>query len=160
MKRMAATSWSELEKKLKQARSEALQAASETASDYTKDVVERVVYGAGSPTVYERTYDLKDSIRENPVQGSTRTTATVVIDHDITQISTDLTMYQHGSPQSGSVADVIPEIVHGGLSGDMFGDGYWRRPRPYMDVAAKELSGGKFRQYMVSELKAMGLNAK
>lgn len=160
MKNMAITSWKQLEKQLKKARSQALEKASETATEYTKDVVERVVYGAGSPIAYERTYDLKDSIRENPVEGSKNTTATVRINHDITQISTDLTMYQHGSPQSGSVADAIPEIVHDGLSGDLFGDGYWRVPRPYMDVAAKELGAGKFRKYMVSELRAMGLDAK
>lgn len=153
----AVTSLSELKQVLLDARTESLVKASQEASDYVQDVViEQEVYGKGNPQDYERTYDLKNSITERPVTGARSEVASVIINHNTNLISFNPDMNQHGNHSHGSVAHAIPDIVHDGLSGSAFGDGYWRAARPYMDVAAKDLSGGRFKRFMEDELRGMG----
>lgn len=148
--------YAQLEAELKKARDKALDRAAKEVVDMVKDeVIEREVYGAGSPAYYERTYDLKNSLRAQPRVGDT-----VTIDHDTSLIGVNLTKFQHGSPLSGGIPDSIPSIVHDGKSGSLFGDGYWRDSRPYMDVAKGELNSGRYKDIMMAELRMMGYKVK
>lgn len=154
-------SFSQLKSELQRARTEALVNASDEATEYIRmDVMDDVVYGAGNPNFYERTYQLQNSLTDRPVTGAAEETASVLINHDTSLIRFQPDNRQHGNHTSGDVSDFIPMIVHDGLSGNAFGDGFWRPARPYMDEAVKRLSGGKFRGMMVKELRGMGLNAK
>lgn len=154
------TSWSKLKEALVKGRTEALRESAKESVDYIKDrVIDQEVYGRGSPEFYERTYQLKDSLRANPAEGVRNYSASIVIDHDTSKIKVNLPMYQHGSPMSGGIADAIPLIVHDGLSGSMFGDGFWMEPRPYMGTARNDLQAGKLRRMMVKELRDYGFDA-
>lgn len=154
--------YSQLEALLREARTEALEKASKQAADYVKDeVIAKEVYTRVNPTFYERTYDLQNSVVDRPVEGGGAGTATVKINHDTSMIGYSPENFQHGNEYYGSATESIAEIVHDGLSGNMFGFGAWQVARPYMDNAAMDLDGGgKFRKFMMDELRGMGFTVK
>lgn len=155
------TSYSQLLAELKKVRNNALKGAAEEATELGKEVIQRVVYDVGTPQDYDRTYDLKNSLRDNPIEGSGSSSATVKIDHDTSLIHSDSVGYQHYSPTWGNSHEYIAKIVHDGLSGDMFGTNHLgMRARPYMDDTENELKNGKYKKFMMDEIKGMGFKVK
>lgn len=112
----------------------------EQVSEKTKRNIDKTVYEAGTPSVYERTYQLRDSIKNFPatVDGDS---VVVEIDHDTSLIISIPEAYQHGSLyyEPNDISEFIDVIVHEGLSGDLFGNGYWRNKRQYFKVTIDEL---------------------
>lgn len=160
---VAVTSYSQLENQLRKIRNKALEGAGEKSSELAKEVIQRVLYDASSPESYQRTYALRDSIRDNPLESSGGSQAIIKIDHDRSMIPTSGENFQHASAwwSPWDYSGYVAKTVHDGLSGGLFGDSHaGLSARPYMDDTKKELSGGKYRKFMMEELKAMGLRVK
>lgn len=152
-------SWKDLEKALMKARDKALEGTGGRAKELVKDRIDKDVYSVASPSVYKRTYELRESIQPSKVK-SNGDTAELEIGHDTSLIGS-YSPNQHYSVVDGSSSvDYIAEIVHDGKSGKIFGEGFWTKKRPYMDNAKEEMKDGKYKKFMVEELKRQGLNAK
>ncbi|HZJ98757.1 MAG TPA: hypothetical protein VFC79_02055 [Tissierellaceae bacterium] len=162
--------WSQLEKALQQARDKALKGASEKAKDLVKDRIDKDVYSVYSPNSYERTYDLKESVEPSDIK-SNGNVSEIKISHNEDKIRS--TGNQHRSVVDGkSSASSIAEIVHNGKTGAIGQRGYWRdapwydngdafaHSRPYMDNAKKEMKDGKYKDFMIEQLKKQGFDAK
>lgn len=114
-----------------------------TVSNKTKQNIDKVVYDAkpsDHTLTYERTYQLRDSIKNFPakVKGNE---ITVEIDHDTSMIISIPEEYQHGSYdyEPNDISEFIDVIVHEGLSGGKFGNGFWRKKRRYFQFTIDEL---------------------
>ena len=156
------SSYSELAKRLKDVRNKALEGAAEKTVKLGKEIIDDVVYGSDSPESYERTYQLRDSLRDNPIESVFSNKATIKIDHDKARISPNVASFQHASTwwSPWDYSGYVAKTVHDGLSGGLFGEGYWRGSRPYMDNTEKELKAGKYRKFMVDEIRAMGFKVR
>lgn len=154
------SSYSQLLIELQKARDKALKGAGDKTSELVKKRIDEDVYDAGTPSEYIRTYELRESIRSSDVKSSGNT-AEVEVKHDTSLIHSNPTLNQHASAIDGSSSvDSIAEIVHDGKSGGLFGQGFWTQKRPYMDNAKEEMEDGKYKQFMMEELKKMGYKVK
>lgn len=151
--------WGQLEKALQQARDKALKGTGEKTKELVKDRIDKDVYAAGSPTTYERTYELRESVQPSKVE-SKGSTAEVKIGHDEGLIGSYSPNQHYSIVDGSSSVHSIAEIVHDGKSSHILGTGYWTKKRPYMDNAKKEMKDGKYKDFMIEMLKKQGFDAK
>ena len=116
--------------------------------DFTKQTIDQVVYGAGSPAMYGRTYNLKESIVAQP-QGS----MSIKIKHQ------SLGGYYSMSGVSLST-EAMANIVTSGASPVPFGSGFWTSPRPYMEVTAQQLAGGEWKAILTKGIASAGYKVR
>ncbi len=154
------TSYSQLLKELQKARDRALEGTGKKTEDVVKKRIDTDVYDVGDPKEYIRTFELRESIKSSNIKSS-GDIAEVEIKHDTSLIHSNPSLNQHASAIDGSSSvDSIAEIVHDGKSGKLFGQGFWTKKRPYMDNAKEEMEDGKYKQFMMEELKRMGYKVK
>ena len=152
--------WKELEMALIKAKDEALKDASSKAVEVVQNRVDKDVYEAGNPTIYERTYQLRDrlDVLEYENKGYT---SQATIGHDLSKMTYVSNLGQHASLIDGSSSlHSIAEIVHDGKSGHILGTGFWTKKRPYMSNAEEELRKGKYRQFIIDSLTKQGFDAR
>lgn len=106
-----------------------------------KELINEIVYGAGQPKVYERTYEFRDSWGGNVETKGNSIVAT--FEQDVNKLSYDPDNYIHGSLESGFIGEYLADIIYNGGSGNKFGDGYWMKQRdawqPLLDAIDKKL---------------------
>lgn len=132
------------------------------AEQEVKNQLEVDVYSF-QPKVYERTYDLQNSVvYSKPIIN--KNTVMTTIFHDTSLINSDPDKFQHGSHfwNPKDMREAIPIIVHEGLSGPLFGTtGFWNAPRPYMDNAKEKMENEKFvYKEMKKSLESKGFKVK
>ena len=151
------TSYSQLLAELQKARDKALKSAGEKTVDVVKDRVDKDVYAMskGEPAVYERTYELRESLVSDDFKASGNT-AEITIKHDTSQIHSTAPNQHYSVVDGSSSVDYIANIVHDGKSGHIFNFGYWTEPRPYMSNAKEIMKDGKYKQFMIEQLKKDG----
>ena len=151
--------WGQLEKALQQARDKALKGTGGKTKDLVKDKIDKDVYMAGNPIKYERTYELRESVQPSKVE-SKGSIAEVKIGHDESLIGSYSPNQHYSIVDGSSSVHSIAEIVHDGKSSHILGTGFWTKPRPYMDNAKKEMKDGKYKDFMVEQLRKQGFDAK
>lgn len=162
--------YKELEKALMKARDKALKGTGEKTKVLVKDRIDKDVYDTYTPNSYERSYDLRESVEPSDIR-SKGNISEVKISHNEDKIRS--VGNQHRSVVDGrSSSHSIAEIVHNGKTGAIYQSGYWKdapwyrsddtfaKPRPYMDNAKKEMEDGKYKEFMIEQLKKQGLDAK
>lgn len=153
------SSYKDLEIALTRALAKAMSGVGDKTAELVKDRIDKDVYAAGSPTVYERTYELRESVEAGKVS-----VGKSIVETEIGHNPTEIGSYepnQHYSIVDGShSSDSIAEIVHDGKSSHILGTGFWTKKRPYMDNAKEEMKDGKYKKFMVEELKKQGLSVK
>ncbi|MGJ0846638.1 hypothetical protein ACR77J_08115 [Tissierella praeacuta] len=149
------TNYAQLLKELQKVTGKSLKGAGEKTVDVVKDRVDKDVYEAGSPTVYERTYELRESLVADDFKTSGNT-AEITIKHDTNQIHSTAPNQHYSVVDGSSSVEGIAYIVHSGKSGKVFGEGYWTQERHYMSNAREEMKDGKYRDFMKEELKKQG----
>lgn len=155
----------DLKKVLKPIIAEALEKTGEEVVErVAREHVDKDVYQAYSPEVYEATFELRDSIFTKSADIKNNTIE-VVIKHDTNKINS-YAPNQHYSVVDNyprkDVSDWLPWIVSEGKTANIWGDsGAYLKPRPYMDNAREELEQSKEHvDDLVKRLRALGLNAK
>ena len=145
------TSWTQLAKELQKARDKALKGAGEKGKELTKKRVDVDVYAMskGEPAVYERTFQLRESLVADDFKASGNT-AEITIKHDTNQIHSTAPNQHYSVVDGSSSVESIAEIVNNGESGKIFGEGYWTQKRSYMDNAREEMKDGKYREFISS----------
>ncbi len=108
-----------------------------------KRQIDEDVYQKYTPKYYKRTGQLKNSLRYTAMKHSKG--SYILFDHDKSKIASikpskaNNHMGQHHSTakkyQPQQYNNYVAMVVHDGKSGDIFGDGEWRKPRPYMTNA-------------------------
>ncbi len=97
-----------------------------------KDQIDEDVYDAHNPEYYQRTYELRDSVTHSDAK-EIGEQIVVEVGHDYDKINTHYPN-QHMSVVDGSdVSNQLPKLINDGTIGDIFGNGAWTEPRPYMD---------------------------
>ena len=151
----------ELKQMLKAPIDEMCQYVAEQILKENADVIDEVVYGAGSPSWYERTGQFKSawSISKPRVKGNVLAARSILMDGRKIRYNAD--KGQHGSPSwfknPINAKDYMADIIYQGLSGDAFGDGYWRSPRDAFSIVIQNLDDGKFDQWVEEGLRKVGL---
>lgn len=121
---------------------------------YREDIY-RIVYGSNSPEEYQRTYQFAESWTaenksiENGGEGK--------LYQDYSKMTFNPTLYQHGSPLSGSVVDSLAEIIFEGASGNMFGEGWWQSARDPWTPFVKNLDSNLLKRWFKQGMKQQGV---
>jgi len=162
--------YSQLLRELERARNRALMGASKKAEQLVKDKIDSDVYGTYSSEGYSRTYQLRESVEASNVE-VVGNKAVVFIEHNESKITSSGN--QHRSVVDGySSASVIANIVHNGFTGAIGQSGYWKsapwskpehtyaNARPYMDNAKMEMQNGKYRKFMIEQLRGQGYTVR
>ena len=114
----------------------------------------------GEPTTYKRTYELRESLVADDFKSSGNS-AEITIKHDTDKIYSTEPNQHYSVVDGSSSVNSVAHIVHDGLSGHIFGSsGYWTKKRPYMDNAKKEMKDGKYKVFMIEQLRKQGFDAK
>ena len=123
-----------------------------------KKNIDKKVYNSYSPTFYQRLGDnggLRDLWEE---KGSKIIGGKVVgeIKEDPERLTINEDLFQHGSSDlyeyggkswyKNDIRDILAYIVIEGKSGNLFGDGEWRKPRDFWHPLIDELDDGKINQ--------------
>lgn len=112
--------------------------------------------GSGEPT-----YDLRESITTDEISKSGNELSTKVY-HDKSKMRFQPDDFIHGSRywENGTtdIREILPLIINDGLSGNLFGDGWWTEERPYFSITLKELqSQGLIKKWFKEALQKRGL---
>lgn len=128
-----------------------------------KQVVQEVVYNAYSPTVYNRTGELKESWKTESSMTSSNTVRGEFT-YDSSKLSVGSTIQgssnygQHISIVNDSViVNELAQIVYQGISTATFGPGPWTKERDAWDKLVKQVGNRKISNWMKEGLQAAGL---
>jgi len=125
------------------------------------------VYKAGRGTNFyvggsmQPTFGLRDSV-SNMIIKKQKYYISGGIYHDEAKMILDQDNYVHGSPWNGGtdVRKSLPEIINDGLSGKLFGPGWWQAPRPFISNTLEELqTNGTVKKIFLEVFKGMGIKA-
>lgn len=117
-------------------------------------------YGEYSPRQYTNTYELRDSVEATRAR-KLGDTIEVGLYHNKDKFTVDPDNWQHGSNYSDKDMTVLlPEIINEGSKrwGYIFGDGDWRKPRPYIQFTADDLRSGRLKCWLKGKLESKGWN--
>jgi hypothetical protein len=160
--------YSQLQDYLLKCIKKALDEVGEKVNELLREHIDEDVYRAGYQTNYyaygttQPTFDLRESVTTSNVKVSGNQ-AEVFIYHDKNKMRLDPDNFVHGSNywRNRDIRDILPEIIEYGLSGDLFGKGWWQDPRPYVQNTIDELkSQGKLKQWFKEALEKQGLKVK
>lgn len=161
------TTWSGLESYLMLVMEMALKDALVRIQQIYLEHIDLDVYRAGRQTNYyaygtmQPTFGLRDSV-SNKIVRKQKYHISGGIYHDEAKMILDQDNYVHGSPWRGGtdVRKALPEIINDGLSGNLFGPGWWQAPRPFITNTLQELqSNGTVRKIFLDVFKGMGIKA-
>ncbi|MGZ9868113.1 hypothetical protein ACU3L3_06800 [Priestia endophytica] len=131
-------------------------------ADVTKRNIDKTVYNQ-NPSEYQRTYQLRDSIKNFPAK-VVGDTVIVEIDHDTSMIISYPDNYTHGSHfySPNDISNFLDLIVNEGRSGDLFGNtGFWKNKRQYFKATVQDLiQTGEHIQAMKTGLRLKGYEIK
>jgi len=110
-----------------------------------RDNIEQIVYGAGIPSTYDRSYEFLKSwetsmpiIKGNLIQSD--------LFQNILDMTFDADNFFHGSNywRQEDVTPFLANIIFDGLSGDLMGEGFWRQARDAWTPTLELLTNGTF----------------
>lgn len=112
--------------------------------------VQRIVYDAYQPTVYQRTNELLESWKaEAKAHGTSSVFGS--FEYDESKISAT-------SVVTGEAVPYLGDIVYNGLAGHIFGEGPWTKERNAWKALEKAVGANKIRQWMKEGMSAAGLS--
>lgn len=130
-----------------------------------EDLIDSIVYAAGSPNFYERQVDGQNF--KSAWDSENKRTKSNEIDgkffYEPKNLSLDKSKFVHGSEYNGYSSDVrkvLADIIYEGLSGDLFGeDGYWREPRDAWTPLIKKIEEN-FDKWVISAFNKHGFECR
>ena len=138
----------ELQEYLKKEIADSMLKAGKVAERVVREHVDKDVYQAYSPSVYEATFELRESlftktpqIKNNIIEVEVKHNTDLINSYEPNQHHSVVEDY---NPQD--VSDWIPYIVHEGKTANIWGDSSdaaYLKPRPYFDNAREELEQSK-----------------
>lgn len=112
--------------------------------------VQRIVYDAYQPTIYQRSNELLESWKaETKTYGTSSVFGS--FEYDEGKISAT-------SVVTGETVPYLADIVYNGLAGHIFGEGPWTKKRDAWKSLEKAVGANKIRQWMKEGMAAAGLS--
>lgn len=125
--------------------------------------IDRVVYGAGEPKEYQRTFEFRDKAWDSKITKSTIDEVEGTFEYAPDNITT-LKRGTHASVflNEGNLDDIRPylaEIIYEGLAGSILGNGFWREKRDAWSALLKiaDEKGSKMKTWINRGAKKAGL---
>lgn len=132
-------------------------------------IVNQIVYGAGLPQEYERTYQFRDEAWqiEKPERYSHGHIAEYQFFYDWKKLQVDRENAQHGSPpyvqKYQDVRPYLADIIYAGQVGNrgmLFGDGYWRKARNAWTKLLQSLGKKKMKDWFRQAFNYYGMDGE
>lgn len=128
--------------------------------EWNQREIERVVYAAGQPEVYQRTYEFEDAW-----EGKVTKSEPHEVEGEFTYMPNMMTTVEPGIHASvivdyGYIDDVRPylaEIIYEGLAGKIFGTGFWTEKRDAWERLIKIVGGSKMKTWINRGARRAGL---
>ena len=128
--------------------------------EWNQKEIDRVVYAAGQPDVYQRTYEFRDAWEGRITKDTAHET-----EGEFTYMPNQMTTVEPGIHASvivdyGYLDDIRPylaEIIYDGLAGHIFGTGFWTGKRDAWERLVKIVGGSKMRTWINRGAKKAGL---
>ena len=119
--------------------------------------IEKIVYGAGSPEYYNRTMEFLNSWETSKpiIKGN-------IIESDLFQnifaMHSDPENFIHGSNyyKQDDITAYMADIIFEGLSGPMFGSGFWTVARDAWTPTLTHLENGDFDRWFADGMRMQG----
>lgn len=136
----------------------ALEYTMEQILEEYKDLILEIVYGAGNPSVYKRNISASDSflntwhtdIKDNVMS------YIGTLNQNYDEMNLDTENFIHGS-FGVDYRPYMANIIYEGLSGALFGDGYWRNKRDAWAPLIEEMDNGKLTEWFKDGMKLQGI---
>lgn len=124
-----------------------------------KHLINQIVY-AHMPEEYERTYEFLESWQTKSQK--TRQGGSGELSQDPTFMSYNPEAFQHGSLYTtyGDVRDELTGIIYQGLGGDLFGYGWWNKPRDAWTPLIEQLNKGDLRKWFIEGMQKQGIQCR
>lgn len=155
----------ELQKAMYNAAKQVVANVSEMLVQEVKKRIDMDVYRAarGRRRYYARgaknpTYQFRDTW-ENKIEDS-QYDITGVVYQEWQEMELDAANFVHGSycyKPTDDVREFLAEIINEGAAGPIFGNGFWRKKRPFWDNAMKILQDGTMDKWIKKEFKKLGI---
>lgn len=128
--------------------------------EWNEKEIDRVVYDAGEPEVYQRTHEFREAWEGN----ITKSTPSEV-EGKFEYLPNAMTTVEPGVHASvivdyGYIDDIRPylaEIIYEGKAGDLFGNGFWRNPRNAWERLINIVGGPKMKTWINRGARKAGL---
>ena len=141
-----------------------MQPVAEGMREWNEKEIDRVVYAAGSPEEYFRTYQFRDVAWHESVEGGDgEATAKLEYTPEFMEMGSNIPGFAdygtHVSVVDGSdVRDALADIIYNSGAGPIFGAGFWTSPRNAWARLLKIVGGSKMRTWINRGASAAGLN--
>lgn len=124
-----------------------------------KHLINQIIY-AHIPEEYERTYEFLESWQTKSQK--TRQGGSGILSQDPTFMSYNPEMFQHGSLYTtyGDVRDELTGIIYQGLGGDLFGYGWWCKPRDAWTPLIEQLNKGELKKWFIEGMQKQGIQCR
>lgn len=122
-----------------------------------KNLIDDIVYHQEFPAVYHRTEEFLNSWK---TEVSTKMVgATGELSQDYKTMSFNPETFTHGSNyyEPNDVRPFLANIIYEGLSGDLFGAGWWQESRDAWTPLIQQLDGGKLDKWFKEGMKKQGI---
>jgi len=105
------------------------------------------------------TYEFRESWKSDGAKSIPNGFEAEIYSHyDMMRLDKDT--FLHGS-YWGDVRKYLPEIIEEGLSGKLFGEGFWREKRPFFSKTIEQLeSQGLIQKWYIEEFRKRGLQVQ
>lgn len=139
--------------------SNALDIAMDKLLEVLKDNIERIVYGAGTPEFYSRSFEFLKSweTSRSIIKGNLVTSE---LFQNVLDMTFDADNFFHGSNyyKQNDITAFLSNIIFEGLSGPMFGDGFWTHARDAWTPTMALLYDGTFLRWFEDAMAMQGSN--
>lgn len=116
------------------------------------DAIEETVYGAGSPSMYSRTYSFEEAWDHESGGGGAISAHFFYAPEHLT--------YHPSIVDNQDIRDGLVDIIYEGLAGHILGEGFWTKKRNAFKTLEKKVGKAKIRQYFEEGMSAAGLTWK
>lgn len=122
-----------------------------------KEQIDNIVYGAGVPSDYERSFEFRDKAWL-VVPPTSRMSHEVEGQFMYAPLNTGYSEAQHASVVTGEdTREYLAEIIYEGLAGLIFGEGFWTQPRNAWDALLEIIGSKEMEKWIKSGAKKAGL---
>ena len=142
-----------------------MQPVAEGMREWNEKEIDRVVYAAGSPEEYFRTYQFRDVAWHESVEGGDgEATAKLEYTPEFMEMGSNIPGFAdygtHVSVVDGSdVRDALADIIYNSGAGPIFGAGFWTAPRGEAWTRLLKIIGGsKMKTWINRGASVAGLN--
>ena len=108
------------------------------------------------------TYEFRESVTTSNIEIDKNIVSTEIF-HDSEKMSFRPDDFVHGSrywKHGDDIREYLPKIINDGLSGSLFGSGWWQEERPYFTNTLKELeNSGLIRKWFLEAMRKRGLKS-